>query len=90
MDVSKIAIAFALFTLFVGVAIVSILGSKRKVVELRARGIYPQVGMARDEDVLRLLQAGEKIIAIRCYRELHRVGLKEAKDAVETLEGKNA
>ena len=62
-------------------------GAKRRLKDLRVRGIYPREGMAGDKDVLRLLQAGEKIMAIRCYREIHKVGLKEAKDAVELLEG---
>jgi ribosomal protein L7/L12 len=60
--------------------------SKKKVDALRVRGLYPEEGRATDDDVRRLLQAGEKIMAIRCYRELHQVGLKEAKDAVESLE----
>ena len=30
--------------------------------------------------------AGNKILAIKLYRELYGVGLKEAKDAVEALE----
>ena len=63
--------------------------AKRKVGALRARGIYPEEGKETDTDVLHLLQSGEKIMAIRCYRELHKVGLKEAKDAVELLEKQN-
>ncbi len=35
--------------------------------------------------VLRLLQQGQKIPAIKLYREETGAGLKEAKDAVETL-----
>jgi hypothetical protein len=35
--------------------------------------------------VLRLLQQGQKIAAIKLYREETGVGLKEAKDSVETL-----
>ena len=34
--------------------------AKKKVRELRARGIYPEEGRAAESDVLRLLQAGEK------------------------------
>ena len=63
-----------------------VIGASRKHAELRARGIYPEDGHETDEDVLRLVQAGEKIMAIRCYRVLHKVGLKEAKDAVERLD----
>lgn len=52
---------------------------------------YPQ-GLRSDtepnlgtDDILRLAQAGNKIEAIKRYREIHGVGLKEAKDAVEKL-----
>ncbi|HVU38699.1 MAG TPA: ribosomal protein L7/L12 [Opitutales bacterium] len=40
------------------------------------------------EDVKRLAAAGNKIAAIKAYRMIHRVGLKEAKDAVEALDPK--
>jgi len=36
-------------------------------------------------DVERLVRSGERIAAIRCYREFHNVGLAEAKKAVEYL-----
>ncbi len=36
----------------------------------------------------RLIQAGQKIMAIKHYREITRVGLKEAKDAVEARAAK--
>jgi ribosomal protein L7/L12 len=52
----------------------------------------PQVGppdvapAPLDEDSTRaLLLRGRKIEAIKAYRELHRIGLKEAKEAVERL-----
>ena len=38
-----------------------------------------------DARVIELVQAGKKIEAIKVYREIHGVGLAEAKDAVETL-----
>jgi len=77
-------IAFAAIAVFLILAAVA--ASKSRVGALRARGIYPEEGKETDDHVLRLLRAGEKIMAIRCYRELHHVGLKEAKDAVELLE----
>lgn len=64
--------------------------AERKVAPLRARGVYPEKGKENDEDVLRLLKLGEEIMAIRCYRSLHGVGLKEAKEQVELLKQKNA
>ena len=57
---------------------------------------YPQ-GLRSDtepnsgtDDILRLAQAGNKIEAIKLYREIHGVGLKEAKDAVEKLIEENS
>lgn len=57
----------------------------RKVSRLRALGLYPEKGQEREEDVARLLLAGEKTMAIRCHRALHKVGLRKAKAAVESL-----
>jgi ribosomal protein L7/L12 len=87
---SKAGIALLILAAVVVIAAVAIAVGKRKVGALRIRGIYPEEGNETDADVLRLLQSGEKIMAIRCYRELHKVGLKEAKDAVEHLEKQNA
>lgn len=39
-----------------------------------------------DPSVLSLIQSGQKIQAIKAYRKLYKVDLKEAKDAVDTLE----
>jgi len=43
-------------------------------------------GQGTDEQVKQLVQAHQKIKAIKLYREIHGVGLKEAKDAVEQME----
>lgn len=40
---------------------------------------------ATEADLHRLLDAGRKIEAIKLYRQLHGVGLKEAKEAVERI-----
>lgn len=45
----------------------------------------PPRGQATPADVERLVQAGQLIGAIRCYRELHRCSLVEAKEAVEAM-----
>ena len=42
--------------------------------------------IALDTDVVALARAGRKIEAIKRYRELTGVGLKEAKDAVERIQ----
>lgn len=51
----------------------------------RADGRYPPAGQGSDADVADLMARGEKLLAIRLYRELHGVGLKEAKEAVEAM-----
>ena len=43
---------------------------------------------ATDEDVRALAEEGRKIEAIKLYRTLHGVGLKEAKDAVDEMAAK--
>jgi ribosomal protein L7/L12 len=63
--------------------------SAKRAESLRARGLYPETGKETDADVIKLLKAGEKIMAIRCYRALHHAGLKEAKEAVEAIERNN-
>ncbi len=57
----------------------------KQIALLQQQGIYPQQGQATDEDVRRVLRAGHKIFAIRLYRELHSVPLKEAIEAVKQL-----
>ena len=55
-----------------------------------ARDIPPEERNEKDDEVLRLLLAGEKIKAIKSYRKFYQTGLKEAKDAVELREKTNA
>ena len=52
---------------------------------LRQSGNLPPPGKATMADVQRLIQSDQKITAIKCYREIHQVGLAEAKNAVEAL-----
>ena len=60
--------------------------SHQQVQQARSRGLWPKPGQIPTmEDVKRLAQAGEKILAIKLYRQIHHVGLAEAKDAVEKL-----
>ncbi len=62
----------------------------------RSRGSHPgvrqgvspvgsDVQSGTDADIERLVASGRKIEAIKLHRQLHRTGLKEAKDAVEAL-----
>ena len=69
----------------VAVFVVLMIFSSRQVAAGRRSGVYPAEGQATMADVERLARAGEKIHAIRCYREIHNCGLAEAKKAVEEL-----
>lgn len=81
-----VVLAFGgLFVVVIGAVVANRITAK-KLSDLRARGLYPPAGQESDAEVRRWLAAGEKIMAIRCYRLAHKVGLKEAKDAVEELE----
>ena len=52
----------------------------------RSRELLPKPGeIPTDEHVKRLVEAGEKIMAIKLYRQMHRTGLADAKAAVEKL-----
>ena len=46
------------------------------------------LGTATEGDITRLLTGGHKIDAIKVYRRLHDVDLKEAKEAVERIAAK--
>ena len=41
----------------------------------------------QNEAIWSALMAGNKILAIKLYREQYGVGLKEAKDAIDAMEG---
>ena len=51
----------------------------------KLESIAPPSADPLDAQVLQLMRAGRKIEAIKLYREQRRMGLKEAKDAVEAL-----
>jgi ribosomal protein L7/L12 len=56
-----------------------------QVKNARQKGIYPKKGAASMDDVKRLLSSGHYIFALRAYREVHGVSLKEAKKQVGLL-----
>lgn len=71
-----------------GVAVTaSLLGWRagRRLSRARRAGIYPAPGRGKDEDVERLLRHGEKMLAIRLYRELHGTDLKVSRLRVEEI-----
>ena len=49
---------------------------------------YFESSEVADAKVVEMLKKGNKIEAIKIYREIHNVGLAEAKEAVEHLEAR--
>jgi hypothetical protein len=64
---------------------VAVWRNHRRLKVLKEQGLYPKEGQGTDGDVERLAASGEKIVAIRLYREIHHVTLAVAKQAVEAL-----
>lgn len=53
--------------------------------------VKPKVNPAQvNEEILKLIKGGQKIEAIKLYREIHNVGLAEAKEAIENIEKTSA
>ena len=62
------------------IASIGTITAQRKRRRLIAAGLYPKPGSETDEDVQRLMGAGQQDMAIRCYRTVHRVSFQQAKD----------
>lgn len=79
-------VALIVVSLVVIVLALGTLSSRRQLARARGRGLYPAAGqIPTDDDVKRLAKAGEKILAIKLCRQIHGMGLAEAKAAVETM-----
>ncbi len=70
---------------FAGFAVVAFIFILCRDAAYRRSGVLPAKGQATMADVERLVQADQRILAIRCYREIHHAGLAEAKKAVDDL-----
>jgi len=55
------------------------------IVFFKSNNVTPSVSNPTDADVVEALKRGEKIKAIKYYREIHGVGLKQAKETVEAM-----
>jgi ribosomal protein L7/L12 len=73
------------FVLLVALVAIGSVISQLRVAAARRSGLLPATGRATMADVERLAALGERVWAIRCYREIHSCGLAEAKHAVEML-----
>lgn len=76
-----IIIAATLCVVFVLGHVVSLL----RIVYLRHVGLYPKRGYASESDIKRLFQAGYRVAAIRCHREVHKSSLRQAKGAIDLM-----
>jgi len=76
-----------LWVIGVVVALMAILEAWNRTIfrRLQASGQYPPAGQGTDAEVLRLMQARQKIAAIKLYRDIHGVDLKSAKESVENM-----
>ena len=70
---------------FAAIALVLVLGTVSRRGEGAGTAGRPKLGAAppTPAEIDSLLQAGQKIAAIKAYRQLHGVDLKTAKDAVD-------
>ena len=75
---------------FVLLLVVMAVWSRGRVEQVRQPELSLPVGAGTDGDIARLVDAGQKIAAIKLYRRLHNVGLKDAKDAVDKLAAERA
>jgi ribosomal protein L7/L12 len=79
-------VAIIVVSIGVIVAALSALSSRQQIARARDRGLWPAIGqIPTDEDVKRLAKAGEKILAIKLCRQIHGMGLADAKAAVEKM-----
>ena len=65
--------------------VASVLSASIKEKKLIRSGILPEVANTTDSDIQKLIRSGHKIWAIKRYREIHNVSLKEAKQKIEAM-----
>ena len=67
------------------ILLIAFIIEQNKINKLRKIGLYPKKGTGTLNDVEKLVNEGYMIEAIKLYREIKNVGLKEAKDEVEKI-----
>mgnify|MGYP003423314451 CR=1 FL=1 len=65
--------------------VIAVVSSSRSERRLIRDGVLPPVDKTTDADILRLVKTGHKVWAIKRYRQLHNVSLKDAKTKIEAL-----
>lgn len=56
-----------------------------KITTLREKGVYPQPGRETNDDVSRLYNLGQQVLAIKLYGQMHDVSFPQAKTEVERM-----
>jgi ribosomal protein L7/L12 len=79
LEIAAVVITIVVFL------VVADLASRLKERRARESGLYPPPGSGSHADVERLVAAGETMLAVKLYREIHHVGMKDAKDAVDGI-----
>ncbi len=75
--------------IILSVIVILILTSIIKEKKLQRAGILPAVQNTTDEDIKRLANSPYRIWAIKRYRQIYKVSLKEAKRKIEELVSTN-
>mgnify|MGYP000433324020 CR=1 FL=1 len=70
---------------FVAIIIFTItsINSEKKLIK---SGVLPPPNETTDADIVKLASSGYKVWAIKRYRQLHKVSLKEAKSKIEAMQ----
>jgi len=80
------AVVMSLVAIFVLAWAIGTIQTRQRIQQARARGVWPPLGqIPTDEDLKRLVKAGEKLLAIKMCRQIHNMGFTEAKAVVERL-----
>jgi hypothetical protein len=79
---NPLIVPFVLIGLLAIAGVIAQVRFQMKLRRLRASGLHPEKGKESAVDVAKLKAAGETVLAVRCHRIVHGVGLKEAHEAV--------
>jgi len=80
------AVVMSLVAIFALAWAIGTIQTRQQIWRARARGVWPPLGqIPTDEDLKRLVKAGETLLAIKMCRRLHNIRLIEAKAVVEKL-----
>lgn len=72
-------------TFYIALTVVVLLAIVFLKTKPSSKNISTTKDIITDNDILEKLKEGRKIEAIKLYRELHKVGLKEAKEAIDKM-----